>query len=48
VISDHSGDDTNGMGFLNTPIDNVRTQYVMVAKTDENYLHLAEVQVMTY
>jgi hypothetical protein len=47
VISDHSGEYTTA-AFNYAPIDNVQTQYVMVAKTDENYLSLAEVQVMTY
>lgn len=48
VISDHSADDTTGVPFFNWPVDLVKTQYVMVAKTDDNYLHLAEVQVMGF
>jgi hypothetical protein len=48
VIADHSADSTAGVGFLNLPVNMVRTQYVMVAKTDDDYLHLAEVQVMGF
>lgn len=48
VISDHSNEDTSGVSFLHLHVRPVRTQYVMVAKTDENYLHLAEVQVMGF
>jgi hypothetical protein len=48
VISDHSADTTSGVGFINSPIDMVRTQYVGVAKMDDNYLHLAEVQVLGF
>jgi hypothetical protein len=46
VISDQSNTDTTGLPVINHAIANVKTQYVMVAKTDENYLHLAEVQVI--
>jgi hypothetical protein len=46
VISDQSAADTTNVPVLNHPINNVKTQYVMVAKTDENHLQLAEVQVM--
>jgi hypothetical protein len=48
VISDHSSEDTTGVSFLHLHETPVTTQYVMVAKTDENYLHLAEVQVMGF
>jgi hypothetical protein len=47
VIADQSNAIDFG-GFLFVPISNVRTQYVMVAKTDENYLSLAEVNVLGY
>jgi hypothetical protein len=47
VIANQSNAINFGL-FLFVPINNVRTQYVMVAKTDENYLSLAEVQVMGY
>jgi hypothetical protein len=46
VISDQSGTDTTNVPVLNHPINNVKTQYVMVAKTDDKHLELAEVQVM--
>jgi hypothetical protein len=46
VISDQSESDTTGLPVITHPIANVKTQYLMVAKTDENYLHLAEVQVI--
>ena len=48
VVSDHSADDTTGVPFFEVPIDMVRTQYVMVAKMDDNYLSLAEVQVLGF
>ncbi|HEX3854426.1 MAG TPA: discoidin domain-containing protein [Polyangiaceae bacterium] len=48
VISNHSGDDTTGVSFFRWPVSLLKTQYVMVAKTDQNYLHLAEVQVMGF
>ena len=47
VISDHTRAFNAGSFFI-VPTDNVRTRYVMVAKTDENYLSLAEVEVMGY
>ena len=46
VISDQSGSDTTYLPSINHAIANVKTQYVMVAKTDEDYLQLAEVQVI--
>jgi hypothetical protein len=46
-LSDHSADDTAGVPFINDTFDiPVQTRYIMIAKTDTNYLHLAEVQVM--
>jgi hypothetical protein len=48
VISNHSGDDTTGVSFFRWPVSLVKTEYVMIAKTDQNYLHLAEVQVMGF
>jgi len=49
VISDHSADDTTGVYEITIPTpSDLLTQYVMVAKTDDNYLSLAEVQVMGY
>lgn len=48
VISNHSTDNVTGVPFLHHPINMVKTQYVMVAKTDDNYLSLAEVQVMGF
>jgi hypothetical protein len=48
VIANHAGDSTAGVGFLNLPVNMTMTQYVMVAKTDADYLHLAEVQVMGF
>ena len=48
VISDHSADDTTGVTSLSWPVLPTRTQYVMIAKTDDNYLHLAEVEVMGF
>ena len=40
VVSNHSADDTTGVSFFHWPIKLVQTQYIMIAKTDENYLHL--------
>lgn len=48
VISDHSQDNVAGISFLNLPVSMTRTQYVMVAKTDDNNLQLAEVEVMGF
>jgi F5/8 type C domain len=48
VVADHSADDTSGIGFFNLPVAMVKTQYVMLAKTDDNYLHVAEVEVMGF
>lgn len=46
VISDQSGSDTTNVPVINVPIDNVKTQYVAIVKTDDNYLQLAEVQII--
>ena len=49
VVSDHSQEDHSQPGNLITSLDipmRAYTRYVMVAKTDDNFLHLAEVQVM--
>ncbi len=46
VVSDHSQTDTTGELFITQPMGMVKTQYVMIGKTDPNYLSLAEVQVM--
>jgi hypothetical protein len=48
VISDHSSDDTSGTPYFHWPIEQVKTRYVMIAKTDDNYLSLAEVEVMGF
>jgi hypothetical protein len=48
VISNHSADDTTGVSFFHWPVNLVRTRYVMIGKTDDNYLQLAEVQVMGF
>jgi hypothetical protein len=48
VVSDHSTDDTTGVSFFRWPFSLVKTQYVMIGKTDDNYLSLAEVQVMGF
>ena len=48
VISNHSEDDTTGATYISLPIYSVQTRFLMIAKTDEDYLHLAEVQVMGY
>jgi hypothetical protein len=41
-------DSTAGVPFFDLPIDMVKTQYVMIAKMDENYLSLAEVEVLGF
>ena len=48
VVSDHSADDTTGIAFFDVPINMVRTEYVMVGKMDDDYLSLAEVQVLGF
>jgi len=47
-VSDHSQEDHSQPDNLITSLDipMAYTRYVMVAKTDDNFLHLAEVQVM--
>jgi hypothetical protein len=46
VIADQSATVTNENPFLNHPINNVKARWVMVAKTDDNYLQLGEVEVI--
>jgi hypothetical protein len=41
-------DSTAGVPFFDVPINMVKTQYVMIAKMDENYLSLAEVEVLGF
>jgi hypothetical protein len=48
VIADHATDDTSGVGFFHLPVSMTKTQYVAIAKTDENFLHLAEVEVLGF
>jgi hypothetical protein len=46
VISDHSND-TSAQSFVSIDVD-VLTRYVMIAKTNDDYLQLAEVEVLGY
>jgi hypothetical protein len=46
VISDHSND-TSAPPFVSINVD-VLTRYVMIAKTNDDYLQLAEVEVLGY
>lgn len=48
VIANHANDDTTSTSFLHLPTTMTKTEWVMLAKTDENYLHVAEVQVMGF
>jgi hypothetical protein len=48
VVSDHSGDVTTGVPFFHHTFPMVRTQWVMIAKTNDDYLSLAEVQVLGF
>ena len=45
VVSNHAQDE-NVITSIDIPTQHVKTRYVMIAKTDDTYLHLAEVQVM--
>jgi hypothetical protein len=47
VISNQSNTSSAGVTTFDLPVF-YRTRYVMVAKTDNNYLHVAEVQVFGY
>jgi hypothetical protein len=46
VIADYSSYDTSGKGLIHVPVPATSTQYIMIQKTDTNYLQLAEVQVI--
>lgn len=48
VISNHAADDTTNVPFFHWPVNLVRTRYVMLAKTGDNYLQVAEVQVVGF
>jgi len=48
VVSSHSMDDTTDVAFVHSAVSMVKTQFVMIAKTDDDYLQLAEVRVMGY
>jgi hypothetical protein len=48
LIEDRSWEDTTGDAVIHVPFTPLRTQWVMIAKTDNNYLHLAEVEVMGF
>jgi hypothetical protein len=47
VISNHANETTNAY-FTSLDVGDVFTRYVMVVKTDDDYLQLAEVEVMGY